>query len=445
VTARHLPSDVRPNFQVPYLEALVCALGFVLFFLMIVVPTVYQPLKGVLLASVVAGIVWRVMRSGRLALHPLIVAGSAAFIALGLVFVLRGIWLGAPGAIRMSTVYVVWPVVYTVLIAGVSSERILRGLSRLLVAATIVISLYSLTYILWEVGWWPTALYIPLDQGQGFNAVGGTVEFNLYSISSLIFLVPFVTALVILRVAEADAGRRFSMWVALGLGLLVSILTGRRALLLVLAVAPLLAWSFRLLLRDRDSQQPLPARFRAAIVPIGVVLIGALIAPFAFGLRASAALQWFASGFRFSSDPIAMMRASQSAELLSGWWQSPWFGWGYGAIHPTLVRSVETPWAFELSYLALLFNTGAVGTFLYAIGLAFIFLAGFVMARSGHRLGRPLLAILVGTATFLIANATNPYLPKFDYEWVIFLPLAFINLWLLERDDRTVRVPSQTP
>jgi hypothetical protein len=35
---------------------------------------------------------------------------------------------------------------------------------------------------------------------------------------------------------------------------------------------------------------------------------------------------------------------------------------------------------------------------------------------------------------FLIANATNPYLERYDYLWVIFLPIAFVNLSLLAKD-----------
>jgi hypothetical protein len=426
-------------------DLLMCALAFTLFFMMIVVPTVYQPVKALLLAGVLSGIAWRVGTSGRLALHPLIACGSAAFVAIGLVFVLRGIWLGAPGALRMSSVYVLWPAVYTVLIAGAASERVLHGLTRLLVVSTIVICLYSLTYIMWATGWWPTALYLPLDQGQGFASGDGVMEFNLYSITSLIFLVPFVTAMLVLSSSDTSPIGRLWLWMALGLGLIVSILSGRRALVLVLALAPLIAAALRILLRDRRVRRR-SSSLPAALGTAALVIVAGVVVRVGFGVRAGAVFEWTAAGFQFSSDPIAMMRASQSAELLSGWWQSPWFGWGYGAIHPTLVRSVEMPWAFELSYLALLFNTGVVGTFFYGVGMAFIFLAGFVMARSGHRLGPQLLAVLVGTTTFLIANATNPYLPKFDYEWVIFLPLAFINLWLLERDDRTaVRLSAPTP
>jgi hypothetical protein len=413
-------------------------LGFTLLFLMLVVPTAYRPVKGALLAAVLAGIAWNAVRSRRVALHPLIVCASAGFVALGLVFVLRGIWLGAPGAMQMSTVYVVWPAVYTVLLAGVASERTLRLLGRLLIVATIVICAYSLMFILWETGWWPTALYIPLDQGQSLSVGNGTVEFGLYSTNSLIFLVPFVIAVVILLPGEDRPSGRWTLWLALGLGLLVSILSGRRGLQLVVALAPVMAGALRLMLDRR--QRPVGTSLKRGVLwSLAVVLVVVAVAQTVFGIQVGKMLAWFVTGFQFSSDPIAMMRASQSSDLVARWWQSPWFGWGFGATVPLLVRAYDTPWAFELYYLALLVNTGAIGIFIYAMGIGFIFLTGYAIARSGHPLGRHLLAVLVGSATFLIANATNPYLPKFDYEWVVFLPLAFINLWLLERDrDRRV-------
>jgi len=41
--------------------------------------------------------------------------------------------------------------------------------------------------------------------------------------------------------------------------------------------------------------------------------------------------------------------------------------------------------------------------------------------------------VLVGTTCFLLVNATNPYLWKFDSYWVIFMPVALINAWLLSQ------------
>jgi hypothetical protein len=45
-----------------------------------------------------------------------------------------------------------------------------------------------------------------------------------------------------------------------------------------------------------------------------------------------------------------------------------------------------------------------------------------------------MLATLVGFTCFLVGNATNPYLEKYDLMWVIFLPVALINHRRLERD-----------
>ena len=71
---------------------------------------------------------------------------------------------------------------------------------------------------------------------------------------------------------------------------------------------------------------------------------------------------------------------------------------------------------------------------------------GLHIIRSGHRLSLYMFPILVGTTCFLIGNATNPYLAKFDYIWVIFLPVTVINLWLLDtsRSQRNNEGRNQT-
>jgi len=91
--------------------------------------------------------------------------------------------------------------------------------------------------------------------------------------------------------------------------------------------------------------------------------------------------------------------------------------------------------------MALLYHTGLVGTLIYAVAVLWVFWMGLKIVRSGHPYGIYLLPILVGSALFLIANATNPYLEKFDYLWVIFLPVAFINHWLLSQKKRAGAIP----
>jgi len=71
---------------------------------------------------------------------------------------------------------------------------------------------------------------------------------------------------------------------------------------------------------------------------------------------------------------------------------------------------------------------------------------GIRVIRTGGELGASILPIMVGMTGFLIANATNPYLARFDGIWTIFLPLAFINRWLLpENQTRTSILRSTRP
>jgi hypothetical protein len=407
--------------------------GYTLFFLMVFVPTSYQGLKAVLLALVLAGICADVAGRGRLPLDRRLLLMSIAFAGVGAFFVLRGLAFGAPGALNMFNVYVTWPLVFTVLVAGAADGATLRGLARVLVTAANAVALYSIIYVLWAAGYWPDALYYPLDQGQAIGFYGAYVEFNLYAISSLLFLTPFLTtALFVFPTVGAPVARR-TLWVSLALNLVTVLLTGRRALLLLLPLAPILALIARSWLPAAVKRESRTRVTRAVVgaVSLAGVLVAAIGAAGAF--VPAGFVEMLASGFRFNSDPVAMGRRDQLMALLNGWAAQPLLGSGHGAPAPGVIRSVDMPWAYELSYVALLYHTGAVGFAIYALGAAWIGVMCYRIARSGWRDAPSLMAVFVGSTSFMIANATNPYLEKYDYIWIIFLPLAFINSYLVNR------------
>lgn len=95
------------------------------------------------------------------------------------------------------------------------------------------------------------------------------------------------------------------------------------------------------------------------------------------------------------------------------------------------IRSVEQPWAYELFYVALLYQTGMLCFIIYMFAIMWIFWYSLRIIKSDVYMGLYLIPILVGVICFLIANATNLYLAKYDYMWIIFLPIDFINYWLL--------------
>jgi hypothetical protein len=164
-----------------------------------------------------------------------------------------------------------------------------------------------------------------------------------------------------------------------------------------------------------------------------------------YPMRLGSVWSVFTTGFQFASDPVALSRAQQFDALIRGWLTSPLLGAGHGAAAPDMIRSLEMPWAYELTYAALLYHTGLVGAFCYAGGILWIYLQAVRIIRSGSGLAPLTVAVLTGTTTFLIAGATNPYLERYDALWVIFLPLAIINAsWLsriAHRADFSVCVP----
>lgn len=408
--------------------------GCLLFFLLLFVPVAYSPFKGILMLVVLLLVVVESALQGRLRLHPAVAAWTLGLATLSAAFMLRGALRDAPGALRVGTVYILWPLVYTIFAAGAARRRVARGLVRTLVVAAIAVPLYVISYVLWSIGWLPDALYLPLDQGQALGVYAGFVELNMYSLSSLLFLVPFVSACLLTWPAERSLPvRRVWLWLALLAGTGVVLISGRRALLLCVAVGPPLT----LILRGA-----LPAATRRATRRVlAVALAGALVCGAAvllylqsLGFTPQALGAMFLEGFDFTGDVSASLRRQQLHALLDGWAANPLLGAGHGAAAPDLVRSPEMPWAYELSYLALLFHVGLVGFAAYSAGVIWITRTGLRLLRTAPDVGHYILPTLVGMICFLIGNATNPYLEKFDYLWVIFLPVAFVNYGLLRRD-----------
>lgn len=139
----------------------------------------------------------------------------------------------------------------------------------------------------------------------------------------------------------------------------------------------------------------------------------------------------FMTIFDFTTNESNIERALQYDSLIDGFIQSPLFGAGAGAA-AQYNRSIEQPWAYELSYVGFLFQYGVIGFLLYATG---VIILTFHLVALVKRKGRNSFEFfyLTGFIAFMIANATNPYLAKFDYMWVLFIPVAIMNQRLLAK------------
>jgi hypothetical protein len=151
-----------------------------------------------------------------------------------------------------------------------------------------------------------------------------------------------------------------------------------------------------------------------------------------------------AAGFDFSPTALeygAIERNVQFHALLAGWMDSPLLGAGLGAPAYGSIRSQLTPWNYELSYMALLYQIGLFGVAAYSAGIFWIYWTGVRVIRSGGHAAALMIPCLVGMTSVLIANATNPYLARYDGMYPIFFPVALINYWLQRRTGLRAESP----
>src|SRR6266404_4111197 len=411
--------------------------AYVLVFLMLVFPDVPQLsyVKVFLFAAILVTVGVAALLTGRSGLHFSVSVFTISISFMSFLFVLEGFYAGTPGAFRAAQIYVVWPILYVTAIAGLRSERILFRLTKIMIFATICISVYSIVFMLIQTGVLPESKYFDLIsfdwRVQAFG-LHDYIAMVFPGMSSLPFLVPF--SLAALVTFQPTLVRRIWLWIAMALSLVSVLISGRRALYLVTLAAPLLTLLFLRFQPEVERRLNKKALVRVAAVGALALAISLGSLNAVFGVTLSGLADRFSVGFDFSptsEDTGATDRRTQYHALLAGWMENPLLGAGHGAPAFGSIRSEESPWNYELHYLAVLYQTGLLGFTAYAAGILWIYWMGVRVIRAGGYLSALMVASLVGMSSILVADATNPYLARYDAMWAIFLPLAIVNFWLL--------------
>ena len=395
-----------------------------LIFMAMFVPTSYVPVKAglLLLACSVALIglflgIFKINKASFLAILSLTV--------VGLLYSCYGYLNSAPGAVRVLTVYFLWPWVFLLLSVYLSQDRSIEVLFKVLIASLVSIIFYSFLFLGTRAGFVPESLYFELDQGQAVGFYDGFVEYNLYSISSLIFLIPLAIHFFYIKL-KLPHRKNIYLWLILILASIVlTFLTGRRAMLLVFMIIPVIILAEWFLFSGLEK---LPIKIRRLSRSPGFYMLSIFLLLIALGLLHSLGFNltkvWvvFADGFNFESGESTSERTLQFFSLMNGWFDSSiLFGAGNGST-VDVVRSTEMAWAYELTYVYLLFSTGLVGFLFYFFWFGY----GLIRVRQSLKM-RPdlkiyVLPLITGVFCLGIAAASNPYFGKFDFLWIIILP-----------------------
>ncbi len=317
-------------------------LGYSLFFSMLFLPTAYQVPEAALLVTVCVIIVGQATVTRRAALHPVTLLWVLAYVFIGLLFVVVGLLRDAPGAVRVMSVFVVWPLVYLVLVIGASTFRRLVVLNRLVVIGAIAIGLYALVYILTSLGVFPSWVYVPLDQGQFIGQGSGWIAIRLLSATTLFFALPYtISSLLLARFAKNPVLKTRWLFLALASGLFMVVLRRSSGFILTTAAAPVFTVVLFAVARLANGRGAPRRVLRLASGTLGFSVLVVLIAGIVLrvtGFDFAGYAYSFLEGFKFGSGADAIIRRDQFQALIASWWKHPFIGAGLGAYTPEYIQ-----------------------------------------------------------------------------------------------------------
>lgn len=343
------------------------------------------------------------------------------YVILGVGSSMYGVAVGAPGAVRVLSVMAVYPALFLLLGFTYKSSDSDRLFNVFVLAAWLLI-VVDLAYALSNI-YFPGNFYVAYierlyEEGAVIDSEDLYYKFTIPNISSLLFLLPFFLSSFFWN----SRGRgRLNLALICFFLLLISIMSGRRALLIAFLAGPLIAYFLGVFNLNKNTNNLGGRKKRWFYVLLAAAAALYFLQKLEFFDFYVSQIQ---SIFDFENNYSNQERSLQFDALLNGLLDSPFFGSGAGAA-TSYVRSETQPWAYELSYMALLFQYGIIGFMFYAVGVLYIIFQLRKIARLEKDNQFPAF-YLAGMLSFLIANATNPYLAKFDYMWVIFIPVAII-------------------
>ena len=406
----------------------------VLLFFSIALPTVFQDLKLLLLSLIVAFIL--INSGGTLKLNPRIFLASIAIAVLGFFWSVYGFTLGNPGALRVLTVMVLYPVLFP-FIYSVLNDSACEKIPFVFFLAAAFISVFDFLLV-------GSSFFEPLsffrefassiDESTNFSESDEYFKFTAPNIASIIFLLPFFFSALAFGFRPL---RKHVIAMVVLLLFSLAVFSGRRALLVTMFLGPLIAWilSFKL---TRSRIRSLTIKIRPSSFLLSFILLICFVV-LLFGLvnvvGKSYLVGQLSSIFEFSEDDSNVERTFQFRALMQGISESPFFGSGAGAA-ASYPRSSDQPWAYELFYVSLVFQYGVFGFLVYLIPVLYVV---FWLVKRVKSYGRDTFyfCYLSGLISFLISSGTNPYIAKFDYMWVIFIPYVLINNSLICRESLT--------
>lgn len=335
-----------------------------------------------------------------------------------------GIINGNPGTRYYYLIYLVWPVVFPVIFTVLKETNIKHIIKLFEVSYTFILITGMITFLKWNFGLFP--FFNQELFGYEFDELARPM-FLVISHSGPALVEFFALFGFLLAYYCIDSnGINLKRWTLLIMGMLYIVLSSRRIMIMGFVFIPIIYIALSSLMKVHSKPIIIVNSVRLYIFPILAMVLGL---GYIF-LDSDDAVFFFTSAFSSDGDfgSGENVRLDQYTALINGWYDNFFLGAGTG-IDAKVSRS-NIPGTYELSYIAILFERGAIGGLLYFSLLAYPIIQAVRLGKQSKELQTKKLLISYSTCyiALLIANATNPYLGAFDFMWFIFLFIVILNL-----------------
>ncbi len=324
-----------------------------------------------------------------------------------------GVLFNNPGALRVITVTIIWPILFFI-ISGYFKLEYISKIENVFKISTLVIIAICIFQLSEEFYQYKgiSNYFFGEDSKSYINIEKSYASFSNPAMASLLFLGPFFLSRFIIEKRKSDL-------IYILLILIVSFIANRRGLLLAMGITIPVVLIFMFCSKIINLQNSIKIIFKSLVV-IGVFVF--ILLYFYPELQYN-----FQNRFFDNKEASNIERTKQLPALLEGFFENVLFGKGAGA-SARVIRSYEQPWSYELFYISILFHQGIIGFLIYvaSFGSVIFYTIKFAKQNVGF-IGNHLIIIITASCVFLINSATNPYIGKLDYMWIIFYPIALIN------------------
>jgi hypothetical protein len=372
--------------------------------------------------------------------------GQLSFAVLGTTV---AVFAGAPGILYGVLVYAAAPILFWTWVRALDLGTVRVALTWLAIS-TSALSTVIVIFVAGEKGLIPNV--VPgaiLDaSGAGFGSSADiTSQIRFYGLSTLAAAGPLWAASVFTRADKLMPPAMLRIYAASS-ATVAALVAGRRAIVVVTILAPLIAWAcstaIRWHRRSIESRDHVGTSVGAALrerrkmlIALGVLLVlGIAFAAAPSFFLFSAVSRSFVNAEALLTGGgagVPDVRVAEAKALIVGWLQSPLVGHGFGAVLPNYFRDPARPWNFELQYHLILFQTGLLGLSLAILVLVFTLRQLRAAARAAPEFVGTLIVTTTGAVALLLANSVDPYLQAPGHMWAVYLPLAVANCMLLSQ------------